>query len=219
MRASTVVVSAALVFFSATPSRSDFVGDTAACFKVRDSAVRGRFRTKLTLNGQTCVVKLPARFACFATALTDTTAGGVRGATNADTLLCYPLRCPRPLPPGRIVTDALGGVRSINVRGAQWLCTTATTNATVTTTTPSSSSTSSTNPLVPGACEFRDGECRGTCAAGQRCGAAVGTGSCECRAVGCGQADTPTCNGTCPSGGDACVFNPLDNSCDCVDIP
>jgi hypothetical protein len=119
-----------------------------------------------------------------------------------------------------MVSDALGGTRFVNVQRAQWLCTTASTNATVTTTTPSSSVTSSTNPSGLGACEFRDGECRGSCAPGQACGAAVGTGSCECRAaIGCGQADAPTCDGVCPSGGDACVFDPLDNECECVDIP
>jgi hypothetical protein len=88
-----------------------------------------------------------------------------------------------------------------------------------TTTTTTTLSGGTTTTTISMGCTFKNGACTGSCARGSRCGAAVGTGSCECRTVSCGSADTPQCNGACASTSDACVFNPLDNSCRCVNIP
>jgi hypothetical protein len=68
-------------------------------------------------------------------------------------------------------------------------------------------------------CEFHDGMCTGSCGPGSRCGAAVGTGSCECRSISCGAADTPQCNGACASASDTCIFDPFSDSCHCVNNP
>ena len=90
---------------------------------------------------------------------------------------------------------------------------------TTTTTTLSGATTTTTNQAISMGCTFKNGACTGSCAPGSRCGAAVGTGSCECRTASCGGADTPQCNGACASASDACVFDPLDNGCHCVGIP
>jgi len=91
-----------------------------------------------------------------------------------------------------------------------------------TTTTTLSGGGGSTTTTVQGittGCTFQHGECTGSCAPGSRCGAAVGSGSCECRSTACGNADTPQCNGACPSASQACIFDPIGDACHCVSIP
>jgi hypothetical protein len=96
-----------------------------------------------------------------------------------------------------------------------------TTSTTTTTTTPvgGGGSTTTTLQSISMGCEFHDGQCTGSCGPGSRCGAAAGTGSCECRNVSCGAADAPQCNGACASASDACVLDPFSFSCHCVSIP
>ena len=92
--------------------------------------------------------------------------------------------------------------------------------ATTTTTVGTGGSTTTTVQGISMGCSFHDGRCTGSCAPGSRCGAAVGTGSCECRNVSCGDADAPACNGACASASQACVLDPFNNfSCHCVNIP
>jgi hypothetical protein len=98
--------------------------------------------------------------------------------------------------------------------------TTTTTPSTTTTTPPSAGGSTTTTTLATSmGCTFKNGKCTGSCAPGSTCGVAVGTASCECRSTSCGNAKTPQCNGACASASDACVFDPLSNSCHCVGIP
>src|SRR5262249_26471549 len=90
---------------------------------------------------------------------------------------------------------------------------------TTTTTTLAGGMTTTTNQATALGCTFGDGRCTGSCAPGSRCGAAVGTGSCECRSVSCGDADTPQCNGACASSSQTCVFDPFEFSCHCANNP
>ena len=94
-------------------------------------------------------------------------------------------------------------------------------STTTTTTTPSGAggSTTTTIQAISMGCTFQHGKCTGSCAPGSRCGAAVGTGSCACRSISCGNADAPQCNGACASTSRACIFDPLSDSCRCVNIP
>jgi hypothetical protein len=93
---------------------------------------------------------------------------------------------------------------------------------------PSSATTTTTTTLAGGAttttiqgismgCELHNGMCTGSCGPGSRCGVAVGTASCECRSVSCGDADAPLCNGACASSRQACVVD-FSFNCHCVDI-
>ena len=175
--------------------------DGLACFQVGDPSPKGTLRTVLgsDAGGGTCTVKQPARIACVST----------QGGAASETTLCYRARCTPPRPAAADVTDA-SGRRTVRFHAARWVCLPATAAA------PSATPTTTTTTVVAGACEFRDGECRGTCAPGSRCGAAVGTASCECRATPCGDADAPTCDGSC-NAGEACVF--LVVGCRCVNIP
>src|SRR5262245_2414295 len=90
---------------------------------------------------------------------------------------------------------------------------------TTTTTTTLAGGTTTTIQGISMGCEFHNGECTGSCAPGSRCGSAVGTGSCECRSVSCGAADTPQCNGSCASSSDTCIFDPFSGNCHCVSNP
>ena len=90
---------------------------------------------------------------------------------------------------------------------------------TTTTTTLSGGTTTTTNQAISMGCTFQHGECTGSCAPGSRCGAAVGSGSCECRSVSCGNAHAPQCNGACASASQACIFDPIADDCHCVNIP
>ena len=93
------------------------------------------------------------------------------------------------------------------------------TTSTTTTTTLAGATTTTIQGISMG-CTFQHGECTGSCSTpGSKCGSAVGTGSCECRSVSCGAADTPQCNGACASASDTCIFDPISGNCHCVSNP
>lgn len=100
------------------------------------------------------------------------------------------------------------GRRTVGFHGAQWLCALANvTGVAVTTTT-----------TIPGSeCRFTNGQCLGTCSDGGKRGVAASGASCECRAVSCGDADAPQCEGFSTTAGEACIFNLT--GCSCVRIP
>jgi len=223
-RAASVAV---LLLFAAAPVRAQGTLDNLSCFLVRDPLPRGSFRAVLnSLGGQPCKIKVPARFACIASdgttvspAPPQPTQGGVSGS-----VLCYFARCAPPRPPAAEVEDAFGR-RRVQFRATRWVCLPTGPPGASTTTTSTSPGASTTSPGVtttttgsPAGCELVDGQCRGTCAPGRRCGTAAGTASCECRAMACGDADTPACNGACSDPGDACVFIPT-RGCECVNVP
>jgi hypothetical protein len=220
----------ALVLLGAVAAHAQGTVDDLSCFRISDQVPRGTVRGILGLRGQSCRIKLPAIFACIATQGTTLTppppAASPSGVSGS--VLCYRARCAPPRPQRTDVEDAFGR-RPVRFRGARWLClpavmgagggstTTTIPGATTTTTTVPGATTTTTVPGTPQGCRFSDGECRGTCAPGRRCGSAAGTGSCECRAMSCGEADAPECNGACADPGDACVF--LGAGCECVNVP
>jgi osmotically inducible protein OsmC len=199
-----------------------------SCFGIRDQVPRGSFRAILNgLDGQSCRIKVPATIACIATQ--GTTLTPPPPATSASSVpgsvLCYRARCAPPRPGRTDVEDAFGR-RPVRFRGARWLCLPASVGGSATTTIPAvttttlpgaTTTTSTTVPGTPEGCHFSDGQCRGTCAPGQRCGSAAGTGSCECRSTSCGEADAPACNGACADPGKACVF--VVTGCECINVP
>jgi hypothetical protein len=185
------------------------------CFAVKDSAPRARYQLTVTTDAgtQTCTVRTPAKVACVPSAVSGVTPappGGGPAGSGAGSFLCYLAKC-APAGLSTNAEDAFGR-RLVRFRASRFVCAPADLNA------PPPGVTTTTTTLVGGdACRFQDGECRGTCGAGARCGAAVGTGSCECRTVACGDADAPECNGACSSPGEACIFDL--SGCSCVDIP
>src|SRR5262245_41801878 len=217
----------AVVLLAAAPVRAQGTLDNLSCFLVRDSLPRGSVRAVLNgLGGQPCRIKMPARFACIASDGTTVTPAPPQPSAGSvsSSFLCYFARCAPPRPPATTVADAFGQ-RPVRFRATRWVClptqgssgspSTTTTSPGASTTTGPGASTTTTTMGSPAGCEFIDGQCRGTCAPGRRCGTAVGTASCECRAMSCGEADTPACNGACPNPGDACVFIPT-QGCQCL---
>ena len=208
-----VLVVAALAPVAALAQSNDHL----TCFVVKDSAPRAKYRATLTTaaGSQTCTVRTPAKFACVPTTKSDVTPpapGGGPSSSAAGAFLCYQAKCPKSST-SENARDQFGS-RLVVLRASRFLCA----PADVTPPTPGASTTTSTTlPGQQNACDFRDGECRGTCGPGKRCGAAVGSASCECRDVSCGDADAPECNGACSSAGESCVFNVT--GCGCVRIP
>jgi hypothetical protein len=220
----------ALALLAAVAAHAQSVVDGLSCFRINDQVPRGSLRAILSgLGGQSCRIKVPASFACIAThgaTLTPPPPAPSAGSVSGS-VLCYWARCAPPRPARTDVEDAFGR-RPVRFRGARWLClpasmgeggaSTTTTAAGVTTTTlPGATTTTTTLPGTPEGCQFSDGQCRGRCGPGRRCGAAVGTASCECRAVSCGEAEAPQCNGACADPGDACVF--VVTGCECINLP
>jgi hypothetical protein len=223
---------AALVLLAALEVRAQGTIDDLSCFRIRDRVPRGSVRAILNgLQGQSCRIKVPATMACIASLGTTVTPAPPTPSPSSvsSSFLCYSARCAPPRPSPTEVDDAFGR-RPVRFRGARLVClpalmgvprgstTTTTTIAGATTTTPGAATTTTTLAGEPQGCRFSDGQCRGSCAPGRRCGAAVGTGSCECRAMSCGEADSPECNGACADPGDACVFVPF-SGCECVNVP
>ncbi len=202
--------------------------DHVTCFVVKDSAPRAKYQATLTTEAgpQTCTVRAPAKFACVPTAksnVTPTPPGGGPSGSSAGAFLCYVAKCPKTST-SENAQDQFGN-RTIKLKGTRYLCAPANVAAPA----PGAPATSSTTTLGGGAsttsttlpgqndCTFNDGKCTGSCGAGMRCGAAAGTGSCECRAVQCGDADQPQCDGACPEAGQACIFSVT--GCSCARIP
>jgi hypothetical protein len=191
------------------------VADRLACFRVKDTAPKARYRVSIANGGgsQTCTVRTPAELGCIATATTAITPappGGSPSGAAVPSFLCYRAKCPRPTANGDSEDEF--GQRLVSFRGSQLYCTPASLAAP----TPGTTTTTLAGGGTQG-CQFSNGECTGSCGPGQRCGTAVGTASCECRAVACGDADTPECDGACPDPGDACIFGVT--GCSCVHVP
>jgi hypothetical protein len=190
------------------------VRDHLTCFRVTDSAPKAKYRASLTTaaGSQSCTVKAPAKLACVETgksSVTPAPPGGGPTGSAAGSFLCYRAKCSKPSGASSNAQDQFGQ-RVISFGGAKLLCAPAIVAA------PTPGVTTTTVPGTAG-CDFKDGTCQGSCGAGMRCGAAVGTGSCECRSVACGDADSPTCDGFCAEAGKACVFT--FTGCSCVRIP
>ena len=190
--------------------------DSMRCFNVTDASPRSRFSATVTdeRGTQTCHVRLPAKTACVpATAVLTppVAASGERTVSNDETVLCYTVKCPRPLALRAQARDVFGS-RNLTLRAPQTMCW----PASMAPGTPVTTSTT-----LPGTggnnCEFQDGACRGTCAGNALCRAAVESGACECRSVACGDADAPQCDGACSQAGEACVFSVT--GCSCTRIP
>ena len=202
--------------------------DHVTCFAVKDSAPRAKYQATLTTGAgpQSCVVRAPAKFACVPTAksnVTPTPPGGGPSGSSAGAFLCYRTKCPKTST-SENAQDQFGS-RVVLVKAARYLCAPANLGA-PTPALPASSSTTTlgggpttTSTMLPGQnnCTFSNGKCTGSCGAGMQCGAAVGSASCECRAVQCGDADQPQCNGACAQSDQACVFTLT--GCSCVHIP
>jgi len=197
------------------PGVAAAASDHLACFKVKDSASRGTFTVTLGTAGvaQTCRAKVPASIACLPSSqqkINPTPPGGGPSGTTPDVFLCYQLKCSRPLPPALQLEDQFGR-RAVAFRGGKWLCApTAVIGVAPTTTT-------TTTTLPGGGCNFANGQCLGSCPAGGKCGVSASGASCECRTVSCGDSDAPSCDGFCPTAGEACIFNLT--GCSCVRIP
>ncbi len=205
---------AALLGLAAVVSAGHAVAQSSlnhlTCFKVSIAEPKTKFRATLgaQAGSQTCTLKAPAKVACLVTTgtnVTPTPPGGGPAATPGD-LLCYPLKCPQPAHGGATLTDTFGQHTAAFVL-PRLLC--------VPATVASGGITPTTLP--PTGCRFANGRCTGSCAAGQRCGAAVGTGSCECRSVSCADASSPECNGACSDPSEACIFSVT--GCSCVRVP
>ena len=192
--------------------------DHLTCFAVKDSAPRVKYQATLTTGAgsQSCIVRTPAKFACVPTTKSDVTPmppGGGPSTSAVGAFLCYHAKCPKSSV-SENAQDQFGN-RLVVLKASRYLCA----PANVGPPTPGLPSNTTTTTLQgqPNTCDFHNGECTGTCGPGKRCGAAVGSTSCECRDVSCGDADAPACNGACSSSGEACVFDLT--GCSCVRIP
>ena len=210
---SALLVAAGLVPFAAFAQPADHL----TCFAVKDSAPRAKYQAKLTTSAgsQTCTVKVPAKIACVPSEKSDvapTPPGGGPDGSATGAFLCYRAKCPK----SSISENAQDqfGNRLVLLKASRFLCTPANVAPPAPGLPPS---TSTTLPGQPNTCRFENGECTGSCSGGRRCGAAVGSASCECRAVSCGDADAPECNGACSDPDEACVFDL--SGCSCVRIP
>jgi hypothetical protein len=201
----------------APPAFAQPAADHLACYRVRDSARRGRFTLTLTNAGvtQSCSIGARAQLGCLETQKSDvvpTPPGGGPSVGNAGDFLCYKLFCPRPFPPAAQTTDQFGGTRIVTYKAAQFLCAPATRGPE---TNPPPRSTTTT--LAPGPCSFssNDQRCEGTCGNGGHCSAVTSAADCQCRTTACGDASAPDCNGFCEAG-EYCTFNLT--GCRCVRI-
>jgi hypothetical protein len=191
--------------------------DHLTCFGVKDSAPRAKYQATLSTaaGSQRCIVRTPAKFGCVPTTKSEVTPappGGGPASSAAGAFLCYRAKCPKSSV-SENVNDQFGA-RLVVLKASRFLCV----PADVAAPTPGVPTTTSTTLAgEPSNCRFDNGDCKGTCSAGKRCRAAVGSASCECRDVPCGDADSPECNGACSDPGEACVFNV--SGCGCVRIP
>lgn len=218
MTRTLTVASALLMLGLSAPARGQGSFDSLTCFRPKDGEPRSKFTI---VNGsQACTFRTPAQFVCVAQSgntISPTPPEGTVGSLDSS-VLCYRAKCvsadsgTTPL-----FRDAIAQ-RPVKIKTGRLVCLPAkmTVGTTTTSTTLEGGSTTTTT-IVSGECGFSDGQCGGSCPAGRTCGAAVGTGSCECRGTSCGDADAPTCDGACDDPGKACVF--LLSGCECVDIP
>jgi hypothetical protein len=151
---------------------------------------------------------MPAKLACIRTTGTSTTPPFKGGGDLPADVLCYRAKCTKSPRLSMDMTDAVGR-HSVRLRAGRFLCLPATSVATA--------PIPATTTTAPQGCRFVDGECRGACGGGRRCGAVVGTAECACQSVACGDADAPECSGFCSDPDEACIFNVT--GCGCVRIP
>ena len=222
MRTRSFALAAAVVV--ATPLAARAQLDHLTCYKVKDSAPQAKYQATLTnsFGSQTCTVRTPAKLGCVQTSATSITptppGGGPSGASAAGAFLCYRAKCGKQNSSTNVQDQF--GMRVVRFKASQFLCAPASVPSLgpgVVTTTVPGATTTSTTMAAQGTCQFSNGKCEGTCSGGQTCGTAVGTASCECRAVSCGNASAPQCNGACSNPGDACVFDLT--GCSCVHVP
>jgi len=206
---------AAIVLIPRPAGAQSTVGNLT-CFRIGDPMSKAKFQVTLgsEAGSMHCTLKAPANRACIATSGTVVSppppeAGG--GADVSTSFLCYQARC-SPGPGAASLEDAFGR-RAVALVAPKSLCLPASSGGFTTTTTVVGTTTTTS----PTGCRFANGECTGSCAPGMKCGAAAGTGSCECRSVSCGEAAAPECNGACAEPSKACVFSVT--GCSCVRMP
>jgi hypothetical protein len=148
-----------------------------------------------------CRIRTPAKFFCtdvdprnshLATPPFDPTQWTMRGPEAGDRL-CYKLICPSVPEKPLDIVDQFGS-RRLTVRGkTQWFCT------------PVLRPASPTEPCTSGG----DGQCGGTCPAGERCLAVSGE-ECGCLPLSEQCSQVSTCqSGRCPGLWETCVMQPL----------
>ncbi|HEV7730746.1 MAG TPA: hypothetical protein VGR62_01225 [Candidatus Binatia bacterium] len=187
--------------------------DGSGCFKVKDTAPKATYT--VLFAGQSCRIKTPAKLACLTERNAPVSPAPPASSTvaAAPTLLCYRARCqPKTVRPA-ILADAFGS-RSVTLRAGQFLCLPAGGEDTITTTTTLPGGVTTTT-IAQAACGFDDGQCGGGCPGTQRC--SIAEGECKCRTTECGDADAPSCNGSCPNSDEACLF--VLTGCKCVEVP
>jgi hypothetical protein len=211
----TLALAAALLPHAASAQ----VENHLSCWAIKDSAPQQRYQTTVATPAgtETCTVRTPARIACAASAVSGITptppGGGPTGTTNGS-FLCYPAKCSKPT--ANVNVEDEFGRRLIRFRVSRFVCSPAAVNAPA----PGPGGTTTTTLAGGnGECRFTDGKCKGSCAGmgGGFCRAVVGSASCECTNVACGDADSPSCNGGCSNPDEACVFDLT--GCSCVNIP
>lgn len=187
--------------------------DASGCFKVKDTAPKATYT--VLISGQSCRIKTPAKLACITErdAPITPTPPANSNVGAAPTMLCYRARCqPKTIRPATLA-DALGA-RPVSLRASRFVCLPAGGEDTIATTTTLPGGVTTTT-IAERACGFDDGQCGGGCPGSQRC--SIAEGECTCRATTCGDADAPSCNGSCPNSDEACLF--VLTGCSCVEVP
>ena len=99
--------------------------DHLACFKVTDTQAKGKYVADIAGLGREsrCVVKLPAKMACFPTTKSNVTptppGGGATGTPNA--FFCYKVKCPKTTLPTLAGEDQFGS-RTVTPSAAKLVC-------------------------------------------------------------------------------------------------
>ena len=131
---------------------ADAQDDHLACFKVEDSQAKGKYTADIAglVLERGCVVKLPAKMACFPATKSNVTptppGGGATGTPNA--FLCYKVKCPKATLPTLAGEDQFGS-RTVTPSAAKLLC------APLAGPTP----TTTTIPFVPCPSDSCQGDC------------------------------------------------------------
>ena len=229
MKASILVLSSVVAgaLRAASPAVAANSLDHWTCAKAQIREPVGKYRVALgtPIGPQTCIAKRPAKTVCVGTS-GSTITPEIPGTSQspAVSFLCYQLKCRRRVGTQQQLQDAFG-THTVGLGVPRWLCSPAanpsagptptTLPGASTTTVPGNSTTTTT--VGNTACRFENRQCVGSCGGGSSCRAAAGTGSCQCRSVPCGNANSPQCDGACSSPSDACVFTVT--GCSCIPIP
>jgi len=215
-RSKSNIVALVAALAVATPAFAQTASDHLACYRVKDTARKGKATLTLSNAAVTlsCSVQLRAQLGCLETQTSNvvpTPPGAGPSTGSAGDFLCYKLTCPKPFPAAVQMTDQLSGSRVVRFKAGQFLCAPATRGGAATVVT--------TTSTTLGACSFNndDRRCEGSCGNGGHCSAVTSGGSCECRTTSCGDASSPECRGFCDSG-ESCTFTIL-AGCHCINIP